>query len=183
VLSNNCQIELGEHTLFAFDRKDRINLIQGSIDFRIPAAAVMEFKIRNIFVLPSRSLLASRSSSAVLPNIEEVFGSILIHSNGAVTLTSSQGSLSILSQDRVVLATLSPRDSVTIPSVTVKSPSKVMVAQAGETAQEAESKEKKRTSTWLWVGGGIIAAGVAAGLAIGLSGGGGGGHGYRPICR
>jgi hypothetical protein len=86
-----------------------------------------------------------------------------------VTLKSIQGLLSILSEERVVLASLSSKETVTIPSVTVKTPSRVMVAQAGETAREVESKEKTRSATWYWVGGGLLAAGVAAGIAIPLS--------------
>ncbi len=55
---------------------------------------------------------------------------------------------------------------MTIPSVTVKSPSRVMVAQAGETAREVESKEERRREAWWWIGGGFAAAGVAAGIGI-----------------
>jgi len=168
-LANHCQIEVGPNSLLTFDQNDRLYLLQGSINFRIPATAGMEFKVGNLLMSPSRSLQASKSPSAVLPKIEEAIGSIVIHSNGAVTVKSIKGSLSILSQERVVLAALSPRDSVTIPSVTVQSPSRVMVAQVGETAREVESKEKKRLAAWYWVGGGLVAAGVAAGIAIPLS--------------
>jgi len=165
-LADNCQIEVGQNSLLTFDRNDRLHLSQGSIDFRIPAAATMEFKIGNIFILPFRSLQASKSPSIPLPKIEEAIGSITIHSNGAVTVKSIKGSLSILSEDRVVLASLSNRDSVTIPSVTVKSPSRIMVAQAGETAREVESSEKRRQEGYLWIGGGFLAAIVAAGMGV-----------------
>jgi hypothetical protein len=165
-LANNCQIEVGQNSLLTFDQNDRLHLLQGSIDFRIPATAGMEFKVGNLLVSPSRLLQASKSPSGVLPKIEEAIGSILIHSNGAVTVKSMKGSLSILNQERVVLAALPPRDSVTIPSVVVQSPSRVMVAQAGETAREVESKEKVRSPTWLWIGGGFAAAGAAAGIGI-----------------
>jgi len=166
-LADNCQIEVGPNSLLTFDQNDRLHLVQGSIDFRIPAIVWMDFKVGNLLISPSRTLQASKIPSAVLPKAEEAIGSILIHSNGAVTVKSLQGSLSILSQDRVVLAALSPRDSVTIPSVTVKIPSRIMVAQAGETAREVESKEKRRgLPAWVWMGGGYAAAGVAAGIAI-----------------
>jgi len=168
-LTDNCQIEAGQNSLLAFDQNDRLHLLQGSIDFRIPPAVAMEFKIGNIFVSPSRSLHASKSPSVPLPKIEEAIGSILMHPNGAVTVKSLQGSLSVLSQDRVVLASLSHRDSVTIPSVTVKGPSRTMVAQAGETAREVESREERRRPAWLWIGGGFAAAGAAAGIGIYLS--------------
>ena len=167
-LADNWQIAVGQNSLLSFDQNDRLHLVQGSIDFRIPATAVMEFKVGALLILPSRSLHASKSPSAVLPKIEEAIGSIWIHSNGAVTVKSTKGSLSILSEDRVVLAALSSRDTVTLPSVTVKTPSRIMVAQAGETAREVEKKEERRLDTWYWVGGGLLVAGVAAGVAIWL---------------
>jgi len=168
-LTNNCQIEVGENSLLSFDPNDRLHLVQGSIHFRIPTTAWMEFKVGNLFVSPSRTLQASKNSITVLPKNEEAIGSILIHSNGAVTLKSIQGSLSALSEERVFLASLSSKETVTLPSLTVKTPSRVMVAQAGETAREVEDKEKRRReAVWWWVGGGVAAAGVAAGIGIWL---------------
>jgi len=167
-LTDNCQIEVGQNSLLTFDRNDRLHLLQGSIDFRIPVAGAMEFKIGNISVLPSRPLQASKSPSVPLPRMEEAIGSILIHANGAVTVKSLRGALSVLSQDRVVLAALSHRDSVTIPSVTVKNPSRIMLAQAWETAREVESRENRRVPAWLWIGGSLAAAAVAAGIGIGI---------------
>jgi hypothetical protein len=178
-LAGNCQIEVGQNSLLSFDPKNRLHLFQGSIDFRIPATAAMEFKVGALLVLPSRSLQASKSPSAVLPKIEEAIGSILIHSNGAVTVKSVKGSLSILNEDKVVLAALLPGDTVILPSVTVKTPSRVIVAQAGETAREVEDKEKKsRDTTWYWVGGSVLAAAIAAGIIIGLSQK----HGHKEEC-
>ena len=165
-LADNCQIEVGQNSLLTLDQNDRLHLLQGSIDFRIPAAAAMEFKIGNILVLPSRSLHASKGPSVPLPKIEEAIGSILIHASGAVTVKSLRGSLSILSLDRVLLTALSNRDSMTIPSVTVRNPSRMMVAQAGETATRVEDKEKRGEEAWWWIGGGLAAAGVAAGIGI-----------------
>lgn len=166
-LTDNCQIEVGQNSLLSFDQNDRLHLAQGSIDFRIPSTAGMEFKVGALLVSPSRSLQASKNPSAVLPKIEEAIGSILIHSNGAVTIKSTKGSLSILSEDRVVVATLSPRNTVTLPSVIVKTPARTMVAQAGETAREVEKKEERRLDAWYWwVGGGVLAAGVGAGVGI-----------------
>ena len=165
-LKDNCQVEVGQNSLFTFDQNSRLHLLKGSIDFRIPAAASLEFKIGNILVSPSGSLQASKSPSVPLPKIEEAIGSILIHANGAVTVKSLKGSLSILSQDGVVLAALSPTDSVTVPSATVKNPSPVMVAQATQTAGQVESKEKGRIPAWVWIGGGLALAGAAAGLGI-----------------
>ena len=180
-LADNCQIEVGQNSLLTFDQSDRLHLVQGSIDFRIPATAAMEFKVGALLVIPSHSLQASKSPSAVLPKIEEAIGSILIHSNGAVTVKSIKGSLSILSEDRVVLAALSPKDTVTLPSVIVKTPSRTMIAQAGETGKEAEKKEERSYEVWYWVGGGILTAGAIAGIAIGASRHGGHDGGF--ICR
>jgi len=169
-LADNCQIEVGQNSLITFDQSDRLRLVQGSIDFRIPAAAAMEFKVGALLVLPSRSLQASKSPSVPLPKIEEAIGSILIHSNGAVTIKSIRGSLSILSQDRVLLASLSPKDTVTLPSVIVKTPSRTMVAQAGETAREIESRDEREgpLPAWFWIGGGFLVAGAAAGIGISM---------------
>ena len=164
-LADNCQIQVGQNSLLTFDQSDRLRLVQGSIDFRIPATTAMEFKVGALSVLPSRSLQASKSPSIPLPKIEEAIGSILIHSNGAVTIKSIKGSLSILSQDRVLLASLSPKDTVTLPSVIVKTPSRAMVAQAGETARELDSREKEGgIPDWVWMGAGFATIGVAAGI-------------------
>jgi hypothetical protein len=61
----------------------------------------------------------------------------------------------------------------------VKTSSRVIVAQAGETAREVEDKEKKsRDTTWYWVGGSVLAAAIAAGIIIGLSQK----HGHKEEC-
>jgi len=168
-LGSNSYIEVGQKSLFSFDQMDWLHLYQGEINFRISPNVELNFKIGNLLVTKSRSLQASKSPVVASSKNEEAIGSIIIHSNGAVTVKRIKGSLSILSQERVVLASLSSNDSVTIPSVTVQSPSRVMVAQVGETAREVESKEKERSAAWYWVGGSLLAAGVAAGIAIPLS--------------
>jgi hypothetical protein len=93
-----------------------------------------------------------------------------------------QGRLSLLNQDHVVLAELSTKDSLTLPSVTVKGNAPVMVAQVGETKASEEKEKFLGISTWGWVG--ITAATVGiAGIAIAAGGGGGGGGGGGFICR
>jgi hypothetical protein len=190
-LEGNRQIQVGENSLLSFDRNDQLRLTQGTIDFRLPSTVELSFKVGDLTVIQSKSLQASKNSSAVSPKNEATIGSISVHSNGAVTVKSLQGSLSVLNQGRVVLASLSSKDMVTLPSATVKVPSKVIVAQAGATTApgaEAEQWEFLGLTTWWWV---AIAAGVTAlavGLAIGLSGGGGGGDGAAaapvaaPVC-
>jgi len=81
----------------------------------------------------------------------------------------------------VVFAALFPGDTVILPSVTVKTPSRFIVAQAGETAREGEDKDKEKKSrdtTWYWVGGSVLAAAIAAGIIIGLSQK----HGHKEEC-
>lgn len=129
-LSNNSQIEVSPNSLFSFDQNDRFILSQGNIEFRIPPSSEISFRVGNLTILKSRTLQATKNLSASSPKDEETMGSISIHSNGSVTVKSVQGRISILNQDHVVLAALSSKDSVTIPSITVGGPSKVMVAQA-----------------------------------------------------
>ncbi|MEW6376859.1 MAG: hypothetical protein AB1502_13840, partial [Thermodesulfobacteriota bacterium] len=87
---------------------------------------------------------------------------------GSVTVKSVQGSLSILDQDRAVLAALSSKESVTIPSITAKRSPKVMVAQAGETGTGNDREEFLGLSPWTWAGIGLatVAVGVVVLLAV-----------------
>jgi hypothetical protein len=187
-LDSNCQIEVGENSLLSFDRNDHIHLTQGTIDFRLPSTAELSFKVGDLTVIKSKSLQVSKNPSAVSPNSEATIGSISVHSNGAVTVKSLRGSLSILNQERLVLAALSSKDTVTIPSAAVKGPSKVMVAQAGETkapGAEDERWEFLGLTTWWWVAivtGVVVVAAVVA-IAAGRGGGGGGGRGAVVVCR
>jgi hypothetical protein len=178
-LEGNRQIEVRQNSLLSFDRSDQIQLTEGAIDFRLPATAELSFKVGDLTVIQSKSLQASKSPSAVSPKSEATIGSISVHSNGAVTVKSLQGSLSVLNQERVVLAALSSKDTVTLPSVTVKGPPKVMVAQAGEKTSDQESESRKflGIGTWGWVGiiGGVVVVAVVVAFAAGGGGGGGGG--------
>jgi hypothetical protein len=110
-------------------------------------------------------------------------GSISIHSNGSVTVKSIQGNLSMVNQDHVVLAGLSSKDSITIPSVTVGKTPRVMVAQAGMTGTTSEESEGfLGISTWGWVGI-VIGSAVIAGVVIAATAHkGGGGIDYVPVC-
>jgi hypothetical protein len=183
-LADNSQIEVGQNSLYSFDRNDQMHLTRGTIDFRLPSTAALSFKVGDLTVIKSKSLQASKNPSAVSSKSEETIGSISIHPNGAVTVKSIQGSLSIMNQEHVVLAALSSKDTLTIPSVATKSPPKVMMAQAGETTggPEAESKKFLGIGTWGWVAiiGGVVVVGVIAGVAAG-GGGGGGGGGAVPV--
>jgi hypothetical protein len=177
MLEGNRQIEVGENSLFSFDRNDQMQLTQGTVDFRLPSTAELSFKVGGLTVIQSKSLQASRNPSAVSPKNEATIGSISVHSNGAVTVKSLQGSLSVLNQERVVLAALSSKDTVTLPSVTVKVPPKVMMAQASEKTREpAESSKFLGVSTWVWTTT-ISGVGLATIIVIAATSGGGAGGG------
>jgi hypothetical protein len=179
-LSNGSQIEIGPQSLISFDQNDQINLNQGDIGFRIPPTSETNFKIGSLSFIRSKVLQATKAPSVVTPENKETIGSITIHSNGSATVRSIQGRLSLLNQDRVVLAELSPKDSLTIPSLTIKRNAPVMMAQVGETKASEEKWEFWGIGTWGWVGIGAAAAAVIAGVAIAASSGGGGGGGGCP---
>lgn len=166
-LSNDSQIEVGQSSLLSFDRNDQIHLMQGTLHFRFPSAAESSLKVGNLTVMRYRSLHASQNPSAVQENGDTI-GSISVHSNGSLTVKSLQGALSVINQDHVVLATLSRKDAITIPSVTANSPSKVMVAQAGETGGVWEDSSGPRKKTWLWflLGAVLVGGAIGGGIAI-----------------
>lgn len=183
-LSNDTQIDVAQKSLFSFDEDSRLVLTQGSIQFRIPPASETSFKMGNISVVKSRSLQAAKSP--VPSKNEEAVGSISIHPNGAVTVKSFQGNLSVLNQDRMVLAGLSPNNSVTFPSTTVKAEPRTMVAQTGKNEENDRDTEVGgwfglSTGTWALIGLGV--AGTAGGIAAAASGGGSGGVDFVPLCK
>ena len=178
-LSNNSQIEISPNSLFSFDQNDRFVLSQGSIEFRIPSGSEINFKVGNLSILKSRILQATKDPLAVPPNGEEVIGSISIHANGSVTVKTIQGKLSILNQDHVVLAALSSKDSVTIPSITVGGKPPVMVAQVGEAVPSEETGKKGATTVIAVLAGAAAIGGIA--VAVSNAAGGGGG-GEVPVC-
>ena len=184
MLEGNRQIEIKEKSLLSFDRNDQIQLTQGVIHFRLPATAELSFKVGDLTVIPSISLQASKNPLPVSPKSEATIGSISVHSNGAVTIKSLQGSLSILNQEHVVLAALSSKDTVTLPSATVNTPSKVMVAQASEkTRNPAESSNFLGIPTWGWLAiGSAVVAATSITVALVAGGDGGGGGAAVPVC-
>ncbi len=183
-LNHNRQIEVGQNSLFSFGRNDQINLSRGSLNFRFPSDAELSFRVGDLTIGKYRSFQASKNPSAGSPFSEETIGSISVHPNGSVTVKSIRGSLFIANQEHAVLAALSSKDTVTIPSVTVKSPSRVMVAQAGDTTSSPEAEKGKflGISTWGWIGiiGGVAV--IAAVVAVAAGGKGGGGHGTTLAC-
>jgi hypothetical protein len=179
-LSNNSQIEASPDSLFSLDQNDQLVLSQGSIGFRIPSTSEINFKVGNLSILKSRTLQAAKGPLAFPPNGEEAIGSISIHANGSVTIKSTQGKLTIMNQDRVVLSALSSKDSVTVPSVTVGGKPRVMVAQVGEVGAGEEEVTKNSTKTMMYIGAGALGiAGIAAGI---VAAGGGGTSGHGVVC-
>jgi hypothetical protein len=181
-LQGNRQIDVGKNSLFSFDRNDQMQLIQGSIEFRVPVTTELSFKVGELTVI-SKSLRASQNPLPVSPKREATIGSISVHSNGAVTVKSLQGSLSVLNQERVVVAALSPKDTVTLPSVTVKGPPKVMVAQADERTSDSDSEDRRFLGIpwWIWVDtlSGVVLATI---FAFGVTSGKGSDGAAVPVC-
>jgi hypothetical protein len=168
ILSDNNQVEMGQNSLLSFDRSDRLCLFQGKIDFRIQPNAELRFKAGKVSISTPGTLQAAYNSSAAPPKNEVTIGSISIHPNGSISVKSIQGSLSVISQDHVILAALSSQESVTIPSTTGLTAPKVMVAQVGETAKVGgnPSSEFLGLSTWEWVGIGLATVAIGAGVGF-----------------
>jgi len=177
-LEGNRQIEVGENSLLSFERNDQMQITQGTINFRLPGTAELSFKVGDLTVIQSKSLEASKNLLPVSPKSEATIGSISVHSNGAVTIKSLQGSLSVLNQERVVLAALSSEDTVTFPSVTSKVPPREMLAQAGKKTINLDPKSSNFLGIpdWGWVAI-VCAVGITASVVVIATTGGGGGGG------
>jgi hypothetical protein len=168
-LENNGQVEVGQNSLLSFDRNDQMRLIEGTVDFRFPPTAELNLKVEDLTVTKYNSLQASKNPALVSPNSEDTIGSISVHPNGSITVRSIRGSLSIVNQEHVVLAALSSKDTVTIPSVAAKSPSKVMVARAGGIESDSSSEEFLGLSKgeWFWVA--VLFAFDAVAIGVGIA--------------
>jgi hypothetical protein len=140
-LGNNNQIEMGQNSLISFEQSDQVSFSQGRIDFRTPSSAALNLKVGGLIVSSSRPLQAAKDPVPGVPTGGETIGTLSRFPEGALTVKNHQGFLYIMNQERVVLASLSPRESVTVPSVTVKSPPRVMVAQVGEAGGYYEDEE------------------------------------------
>jgi hypothetical protein len=171
-LANNCQIEVDQNTVLFFDQADRLHLSHGRVNFRIPSETEVMFKVGNLTVTKPRVMQAAKSSGTASPKSEQtIIGSISLHPNGSVTVKSLQGSLSILNEDRVVLAALSSKESITLPSIMASGKSRTMVAQAGEIKEERREEKIAGAQEWEYLGLNAIewiAVGYAAALVGGL---------------
>jgi hypothetical protein len=159
VMTNNTQIEVGQTSLFSFQTHDQFQLFQGGASFRIPVGADMSFQVGNLSIGKPLPLEATKGH-LISQRSDETVGSITLQANGAVTVKSIRGSLSIHDQHRAVLAALSHGESVTIPSVTASENQRIMVAQpAGYPTGEAATEEILGLSktTWMFIGIGTVA--------------------------
>jgi hypothetical protein len=185
-MGNNNQIEMGQNSILAFEQKDRLRLYQGRIDFRISPRADTNFRVGNLIVVKTPPLQAAQKPALDSQKNETAMGSISIHPNGSVSLRSMQGQFAVLNQKHIVLAAISPKESLTIPSIAVEKPPSektpdVKFAQVGEVAEEEVFEEGfLGLSGWTWggIGVGVLAVGGIAAAA----GGGGGGEAAAPVC-
>jgi hypothetical protein len=181
-LSNGSQIEVSSKSLFFFDEDDRFVLSQGSVQFRIPSGSETSFKVGNVSILKSRSLQATKGLSSAPPTDEETAGTITVNANGSATIKTLKGKVTLMNKDRVVLAALSSKDSITIPSATVGGKPPVMVAQVGEEGEGVEAGAVffgMTGRTLAIVAGGMVALG---GSVWAISEAGSGGHDGAPVC-
>jgi len=172
-LANNCQIEVGPYSILSFDQVDRFHILQGKINFRILSGTEISFKVGNLSVTKSRVLQAAKNPAMGSSNRnEETIGSVSLHSNGSVTVKSLKGPVSILDQDHVVLAALSTKEAITIPSIMASGKSRTMVAQVGEIKEERREEKIAGAQEWEYLGLNAIewiAVGYAAALVGGLT--------------
>jgi hypothetical protein len=148
-LGNSCYFEIAQNSVILFEQADQVHLSQGRVNFRIPSSKEMTIKVGNIEVTKPRVQQASRGTGTIPARNEDTVASVTLHSNGSVTIRNFQGSLSIFDQDRVFLAALANRESITIPSITASGKLGTRVAQAGEVKEE-EDRDRKRAGALWW---------------------------------
>jgi len=190
-LENKSQIDLKQQSMLAFTQDDQLALFQGGIDFRVPPTAQMSFKVGSLFVIKSHVLQAARNSSVAAPKSEEMIGMLSLHANGALTVKSVQGELSVLDQDHILLASLPPNQAITIPSAVVSGKQRVMVAQVG-VVEEGDQKSgdmkdegRGRAALPMLIGNAaaiLLNAGVV-GFIVGAALLDDDSDDYRPLCR
>jgi hypothetical protein len=171
-LGNNCHIEIAQNSVISFEQVDRVHLTQGKVSFRIPSSKEMTIKVGSLAVTKPRVQQASKGTAIIPAKNEDTVGSITLHSNGSVTIRNLQGSLSILDQDRVVVAALSSKESITIPATMASGKSYKMMAQAGEVRESKRETQNVIDQEWTYLGLNAIewiAVGYAAALVGGLT--------------
>jgi len=171
-LGNNCHVEIAQNSVISFEQVDRVHLTQGKVSFRIPSSKEMTIKVGSLAVTKPRVQQASKGTAIIPARNEDTVGSITLHSNGSVTIKNLQGSLSILDQDRVVVAALSSKESITIPATMASGKSYKMMAQVGEVRESKRETQNVIDQEWTYLGLNAIewiAVGYAAALVGGLT--------------
>lgn len=166
-LGNHCHLEIAQNSVISFDQVDRVHLTQGRVNFRIPSNKEMTIKVGSLAVTKPRIQQASKGTAIIPARNEDTVGSVALHSNGSVTIRNLQGSLSILDQDRVVVAALSSKESITIPATMASGKLNKMMAQAGEVRQSKRVVQNVIDQEWTYWGLNAvewIAVGYAAAL-------------------
>ena len=183
-LANHNQIEMGPNSIISFAPKDQVRLYRGRVDFRMSIRNDLSLRVGHLIVIGTAPLQAAQGPAVITSKGEEASGSLYLHPNGSLTIKNTQGRLTILNQDRKVLAAVSPKNSLTIPSAIVEKPvgekaPPVMMAQVGdeEIAAKPETYGGLSGKTWGIVG--LAVLGVGGILAVAGGGGGGGGG---PVC-
>jgi hypothetical protein len=135
--------------------------------------------VGNVSILNSRALQATKGLSSALP-AEETAGTISVNANGSATVKSVKGKITLMNKEHVVLAALSSKDSITIPSTTVGG-KPVMVAQVGEVAAGAGvgTALGMSATTLAILAGGIVALG---GSVWAVSAAGSDSSDHTPVC-
>jgi len=187
-LVNDNHIQMGPNTILFFDGGSQIRLLQGHINFRIGSPEGISIKVGKVTVANSPYSHVASTSISVSEKKAADIGTVFVHSNDSVTIQSNQGQFFILNQQKVVLATLSSKESLRIPSNVIGNPpaekdQKMIFAQVGEITPSAEEETYLGLSKWTWVaiGGGVLAV-AGIGIAAAGGGGGGGGGGAAPVC-
>jgi len=179
-LANRTQIEMKTNTLLSFEQKDQLRVSQGQIEFRLSPGEALTFKVGSVVILRSPAMQADARPLAGAAKVEDIHGSIQVHSNGALTVKTNQGKLNILNQEKKVLAAVAAKESLTLPAPLLDKPvgkaPEIRVAQAGETVAAGEGTKVLGLSGWTW-GIGAAVVGVAGIAAVASGGGGGGGGG------
>ncbi len=181
-LKNHSHVELSKDTMILITGMDNIRLLQGKIDFRIPARANFKMHLGNLLIQKASSQLADQGTHLAG---EEVIGELNLTAHGAMKISLIKGKISVINHEQQVLAALSQRDSLTIPASLVNQPLQekiipLKIAQVGEEELAAEPEKYAGISAKTWGIIGLAALGATGALIA--AGGGGGGGGGAPAC-
>ncbi|MGQ9645844.1 MAG: hypothetical protein ACUVWO_04810 [Thermodesulfobacteriota bacterium] len=168
-LAEKTRIEIGSESLFHFGQRDEFHLHRGKINFSIQPDVPLRFKVGHLRITKSYPLQSAKGSSVVLMKERAFAGSILMHSNGSVTVKSVQGLLSVTDERGAVLASLSTGESITLPSDVAGSKSPIMIANAEPKGTQSPLEEEPLLSKWeTWVGIGSAIGVFAAMVGVGV---------------